>query len=352
LTLPQGVYRALNRFVRERIIPRLDGDFELPGSDDERVYTDTVAAAVVANPGVLGAISNTEWTNLAEALEAIPTETATEPLKNKLAGLIHWVRREPASEFPVRYFEWHTLLQELRQKMNDVERHAVPVRLLLPVLENVRVLLAEINKALRGLRQDQRLAHAGAYPRVGPWLDELIEELEQFVSDFLIKVPTEDAGATGAAVPATVPSTGGATPPELPDLGKLNKVPSEPPSSPLRLIRHLPAGGAAPADPIARGSAFTDLVPQFTAALFPQLGRSIYTALANVTTERKQTFQRSTPSARARLPLGTTPRPVPFLMIRERSSARRSGPLRGETPTAVSCLSPLLLTPTVWTPRK
>jgi predicted phage baseplate assembly protein len=343
LTLPQGVYRALNRFVRERIIPRLDGDFELPGSDDERVYTDTVAAAVVANPGVLGAISNTEWTNLAEALEAIPTETATEPLKNKLAGLIHWVRREPASEFPVRYFEWHTLLQELRQKMNDVERHAVPVRLLLPVLENVRVLLAEINKALRGLRQDQRLAHAGAYPRVGPWLDELIEELEQFVSDFLIKVPTEDAGATGAAVPATVPSTGGATPPELPDLGKLNKVPSEPPSSPLRLIRHLPAGGAAPADPIARGSAFTDLVPQFTAALFPQLGRSIYTALANVTTERKQTFQ-AIHALRARsAPFGHNAPPRPILDDKGKVIGQEEWPLAGGDPHGSKLLVSLVV---------
>lgn len=54
-------------------------------------------------------------------------------------------------------------------------------------------LLTKLNAALAVTRQQQRIAAAGAYPRVNPWLDELVGTFDQLMGDLTVKPDTPTA---------------------------------------------------------------------------------------------------------------------------------------------------------------
>jgi predicted phage baseplate assembly protein len=145
--------------------------------------------------------------------------------------------------------------------------------LLEPSAEDVPGILSQAANELRRL---QRLADHGVYPRVGPWLDEAVDRLEQLLNN----LPLNPARVWRGEV-----ATGPRSVFDL-SLGGLNPQAVTAPRSPDRLFRKLPGLGKK----YGGTQSFSDFAPRLVAALDPALGRAVYEAIASSAAARRQSF--------------------------------------------------------------
>jgi predicted phage baseplate assembly protein len=155
--------------------------------------------------------------------------------------------------------------------------------------------LAQVNSAIGVVRQQQRIADAGSYPRVTPWLDEFLSTLDQLMSDLEVRAyPAPTTTAPSSQDPLSALDN------LLAYTGQPDPVAGRSPPAPAS-----PGGSGAPRE-------FQDLAPQIASGFNPKLAGPLYSALANVKVVRQQRFQ-GVHALRARgAPFGHNAQPRPI----------------------------------------
>jgi hypothetical protein len=159
--------------------------------------------------------------------------------------------------------------------------------------------LAQVNTIIGVVRQQQRIADAGTYPRVKPWLDEFLSTLDQLMSDLEVK-----AYPTSSTPLPKSPDPLGALDNLLAYTGQpapvAGRAAAAPPTS-------LSASGGAGAPQV-----YQDLAPQIASGFNPKLAVPLYSALTNLKVVRRQRFQ-NVHALRARgAPFGNNAQPRPI----------------------------------------
>jgi predicted phage baseplate assembly protein len=158
--------------------------------------------------------------------------------------------------------------------------------------------LAFLNRAVAVVRQQQRIAAAGSYPRVSPWLDVLLGTFDQLMSD--LKVKAYAAPTTDEQLPDS--------PNPLASLGSLLSPPGQP-APPAVPTAPVGGGTGAPTAPKEIG----DLGPQVAAGFNPGLKLPLYNTLANAKVVRRQRFQAAHALRARAAPFGHNAQPRPVL---------------------------------------
>jgi hypothetical protein len=163
--------------------------------------------------------------------------------------------------------DWETGMQPVRKAADATSAAINVLRPVLPALTNVEDLLGRTARLVAQARQARRLAEAGNYPRVLPWLAEMLGELEGLLADLdFHPTPIDEANECEGNGGGPAPQAALATQAER-----------------VRLSRRAAAERGTVQRP--------DLAPQLAIAFNPELAHSLYTAITNTRNLRRQRFQ-------------------------------------------------------------
>lgn len=127
------------------------------------------------------------------------------------------------------------------------------------------------------LRQAARIAEAGVYPRVAPWLKELVEALDQFASDLTLKADA-DTVKTLKSPPI--------------DLDAISREPEMSSIEMSRFSQSLkPASSALSKEEQVSSGTINELAIQLAGEFNPRLSGMVYSAIENAKPLRRRRFQ-------------------------------------------------------------
>lgn len=176
----------------------------------------------------------------------------------------------------------NTLPDNLAQPLEAADQAFSGVVQLLLERGFIEPLLARLRDSLDAVRQQQRLAGDGNYPRVTPWLREFVGSLDQFMSDLELKVPADNTVGKQSSVQTEVD--------QFPDLAALKLPPSSPPVNSMRLDRRLDML-TSDSGTVRHGSLITDLGPQVAIAFDRTLSGALYDGFTSTKLPRARRFQ-------------------------------------------------------------